>query len=356
MAKLILHIGPAKCGSTSIQQFFRNQPDPCRQQLRFVLMDPAEIAELNKPVADEASLVGCRDLLLGNRQGVEALVVSHEYLFQCPLAVRRICETGQSVFSEIMIIGYCRRQGDFLVSAYSQWLFRAPRRIQEVNAVLHEHGLDATFFSGLERQLIASIMNEFYSARQLSEYAILDWSASYQNLAEQVEPLGSTINCGVLPGRNGAISLVEDFCARAGLELHRQLLTVAGEIANMSYHPDIIEAINCAVVRQRTVPGPHESNDRLEELSSLLEADDVRNTAFIGRLKAYVDSYFHEANLRLCTRFGLNPDYFAAQNGLSKVEIIDCIRREQDRRRQDPLALLEKYKMIAARMVELCCR
>lgn len=356
MANLILHVGPAKCGSTTIQQFFLNQKDPCRQKLHFLLLNPVQISELNAPEVSEHTLAGWSKLLEDSRKGAATVIASHEYLFQCPLAVQRICGLGRDRFSQVAIIGYCRRQGDFLVSAYSQWLFRAPRRIQEVIDVLREHDFVPDYFSGLERQLIASIMNDFHSARQLSEYSILNWYRAYRTISDQVETLGAAVHCATMPGRNDSVSLVENFCRRAGLDLRWEMAEAGQRIANVSYHPDIIEAINCAVTRRGKVPGPHESNERLEELSLLLESDPRSNSAFIDRLKGYVDAFFLEENLQLCNRYALDPGYFRAPDVCSKMEIIEAIRLEQESRKGNPAELLERYRQIAGKMIELSFR
>jgi hypothetical protein len=163
MARLILHIGPAKCGSTSIQQFFTAQKKPCTENTHCILLNPLEISELDCERPSKSILATFTQLLLSGLNGCDVLILSHEYLFQSQYAIKHICSLAKNLVTKTYIIGYSRRQSEFLRSAYSQWSFRSPDLVKGAIEVFDELGLDPVLFSGLERQLIAAIVNDFYN-------------------------------------------------------------------------------------------------------------------------------------------------------------------------------------------------
>src|SRR6476646_7472146 len=124
MKKLILHVGPPKCGSSTIQHFFSNQPKPCAEKIRFQILQPRLINDLNQASPSADSWRHLDDIFSASMSEEEILILSHEFLFQCPSAVIRIATVGRVHSFETRIVGFCRRQSDYLVSAYSQWFFR----------------------------------------------------------------------------------------------------------------------------------------------------------------------------------------------------------------------------------------
>src|SRR5690606_3335435 len=140
MKKIILHVGPGKCGSSSIQSFFLTNKKPCKEKVSFILM---KIRDINKLNVEQLS---------------EDLIVYYEYLFQCPLAVKQLCLLCTKLSIETSIIGYSRRQSDFLISAYAQWMFRSTDVIEEVNKTLLKNSIKPVLFEGLEKTIIAAII------------------------------------------------------------------------------------------------------------------------------------------------------------------------------------------------------
>lgn len=355
MARLILHVGPGKCGSSSIQSFFATQPNPCLQRSLYRPLRPRLISQLNREPASEEARMEIRDQLERDLADCEALLLSHEFCFQAPVAVRAICQVAERRSDGITIIGYCRRQSAFLVSAYSQWLFRSPKRIGEVNGVVAGLGLDPLLFTGLERQLIASIADDFRSARQLSGYRMLDWSHAYSTLIRLTREHGAVVRCGTLPSRESDTSLIEDFCAKAGLTLRPGLAEAARLVANRRYDHALVEAINVAASLGLTVMGPHEDNDILDTLTSLLTPTSAVSE-FVSELQVYVDAYFWESNQSLCEQHGLEKEYFRPAGQPSKAGILDRIHREAEARTRQPASVTEHHRLLTARMVQLCIR
>jgi hypothetical protein len=352
--ELVLHVGPAKCGSSSIQNFFANEKEPCVQKTRFILLNPFEISDLNCEQPSESLLEAFAERLSKNITEYDSLILSHEFLFQNPYTIKNICCLAEKLTLKVSIIGYCRRQSDFMVSAYSQWLFRSPERISETTKTLKAFGLDPLLFTGLESFVIASVINDFYSARQLSEYSILDWHKSYKKISHLIPGPGPVIKCGVLPGENSEVPLIQDFCAKAGLTLHSRTKKALQNISNKSFDQDVVEAINKAVTYGITIAGPHDNNAVIERLSSKMSPADKKPSAFLSDLKSYTDTCYLESNQKLCRQYGLDPAYFEPSKRVSRQEILDSIIHEAYQRSLNTSAVIETYRILSAKMVELC--
>jgi hypothetical protein len=355
MTSLILHVGPAKCGSKSIQHFFATHKKPCFQNTRFAVLNPGEIAELNCPEPGTSISTVFSQLLSDNLVGCDVLILSHEYLFQCPYAIKHICLLAKNMVTTISIIGYSRRQSDFLISEYSQWGFRSPDRIEEASDALDKLGLDPVLFSGLERQLICAIVNDFYTPA-LAPYSILDWYKSYRDVLQLVNEAGAVIKCGILPSTGSDNILIQDFCEKAGLTLYDYLKDASHPIVNIRFNQDIIEAVNNAVALGLDMPGIHESNEALELLSAKMAQMKSNSSEFLSDLKSYVDAYFAGSNRQFCREYGLNEAYFAASMEFSKQEVLDIIVREGQQRALNKSNVISNYRMLGARMVELCLK
>lgn len=353
MKKLIIHLGPGKCGSSSIQSFFMSHKRPCVEKLNFTQLEPVIIDELNQEIVDVETITNFSKFLKKNLRSCKTLILSHEYLFSCPDSIKNICNISEGLVSDITIIGYSRRQSGFVVSLYSQWLFRSPERASEAKAVLEDIGLDPLYFSGLERQLIASISNDFYSARQLSGTSILDWNNSYGGLEKIISPSEATIKCGVLPKKHSSRNLIEDFCDKAGLTMRDRIKNTSNIAENTKFNNDLIESLYNAMELGFEVPGPHDDNEYLSEISKNMNSLKKSDDPFIIKLKEYIDSYYFRSNIEFCERYGLDKDYFETSIVHSKNEILKIIKEEQQKRTSDN-SVADHYKKLSAIMAETC--
>lgn len=354
MTELILHVGPGKCGSSSIQTFFKTEEAPCVQKTHYELLNPLKISHLNCEHPDASLLDSFTETISNNINGCDTLILSHEFLFQNPYSIKNICSLAKNLNIKVSIIGYSRRQSDFMISAYSQWFFRSPARTNEITTTVKDCGLDPLLFTGLENQIIASIINDFYSARQLSEYSILDWYKSYNNVLQLVQDLDAVIKCGVLPGKNSDTSLLQDFCFKSGLTLNSKSKNATQKIANKSFNKDIVEAVNNAVSCGIYAAGPHDDNETIKLLSSKMDSAVKKASNFLLNLKSYIDDYYWESNQKLCKQYELDESYFEPPKSLGKKEIIDIIFHEEHQRSLNKSAIIENYRMLSAKMVALC--
>ena len=352
MKALIIHLGPGKCGSSSIQHFFSTCTDPCLERTGFLHFKPALIQAVDGEQAKDSAQREMAHLLEKGFGGCEKLIVSHEMLFKLPGVVRTIVDLAAEYTSDIRCVGFCRRQSNFIVSAYSQWFFRSVERVREIDRAVCDAGWQAPLFSGLERQFMASVINDFHSARQLSGDSILDWEKSYRTLSQTLEGTGASVHCGTLPDSGAETSLIEAFCRLSGLTLNAGRLE--GKPRNTRYDPDLVEGINAAVSLGIPMPGPHENNAWLGRVSRSAESCKASDsTEFFLALKSYTDSYFHASNEKLCQKFGLNGDYFKPREVYDKPEIIGLIQAENEKRVANGADILKACRWRLARITAM---
>lgn len=330
MTRIILHIGPGKCGSSSIQSALTAEGSAYARQTAILpqpLIRQIDTPDLEPALEDQVGAL-VRDVMAGSGLAI----LSHEVLFNRVDALANLARVSTALADEVRIVGYSRRQSDFLGSAYGQWHFRSPERTREVGEALTSAGLDPLLFSGLERFHIAAVLTEMATARQLNGAAILHWGPRYEGLARRAADLGASVSVGHIPGPAHPFPLVDDFYRRAGLEP-----TPAGEggerIVNGRFDPGLIEAINLGVMDGVTLPGPHAHNDFLAAFPVDPVASDPEEAGFLDDLRAYVDTVFWPENQAFSRRFGLDEDYFRPRRLLSRPEI-DAIVGEQARARQ----------------------
>lgn len=353
MKKLILHVGPGKCGSSSIQHFFMNHKNPCVDQTKFILLNPNEISAIDQIDPSEDSINHFNKLLKNNTKQNNILILSHEYLFQCKYAIKNICSISMNIVSEILIIGYSRQQSDFIVSTYSQWEFRSSVMIEEIKDTMVKIGMEPMYFSGIERQLIALIVNEFNVSRQLSILWILNWKKSYEEIESLISPLGAKISCGILPDKHSSKNLIEDFCYKAGLIIKNKYKQSTGIKVNSRFNYDLIETINNATEFGLDVPTSHEDNQYIKKISQIMRPPSILNKEFLSILKQYIDSYFYTSNIEFCRKYGIKEDYFKTSKYIAKTDILKTIKDEEQRRISDD-STIRYYKKISAVMAETC--
>jgi len=354
MTDLIIHVGPAKCGSTSIQDFFLNHKNPCIQKVIFRIVDERKISALNRAEPTMSAQEYIIRIFKKKAGKCDVLILSNEFLFQCPHAIKSISGIAFDFVSRICIVGYSRRQSDFLISAYSQWLFRIPHKVKEALAVLDELNLDPFLFTGLERQLIEYVVNDFKNAESVFNYDIYNWYKSYQTISDLINHPDATIKCGILPRKGFDVSLIEDFCRKSNLELHKKAEKKGDKIANVRFNDDLIEAVNAALAFGIEMPGPHECNDEIERISAKMNTDRTKDSKFLSKLKAYIDACFSESNQKLCRTFSLREDYFRPNERVDKPGILDAIHHEAEHRSTNRSSVTNRYRKLSGIMAKTC--
>ncbi|MEN8250742.1 MAG: hypothetical protein ABFS32_17545, partial [Bacteroidota bacterium] len=160
MSKLIFHIGPPKCGSSSIQAFFMEK-SPCKEKVKFIYLNSSIIGHFNKGNLNPENDTKFNHFIKKLEKALnryDAVILSNEFFFECHTSIRNISKFSSS--KTIKIVGYSRKQSDFLLSSFSQWEFRELRTKDSILMVLKQHGINAAIFWGAEAFLIAAILSD----------------------------------------------------------------------------------------------------------------------------------------------------------------------------------------------------
>ena len=352
MAKtLIVHVGPGKCGSTSIQTELARRGSLFDG--RSIELTKAMIRQFDSdesiPAAPPQLLESASALLADG----EVAILSYEVLFQRRQALRNFVRFLRPLVDEVIVVGYSRRQSGFIQSAYSQWMFRSPGRSAEVRGILQAAGLEPSHFTGLEAHFVAAMKTDMASARQLADNVILDWHAGYQDIARLLAPFEAKISAGFIPREGYEFSLLADFYRRCG-HASAPLPAMAETVINTQYDADLIEAVHLAIRLGLPVPGPHEHNAFFERgvdippLSQRPEGDEL-----LDMLRDYADTRYWEANRAFCREHGLSEEYFEPRRIVSLEDAEDAVAREAARRRADPDLVSRRNAAIAGRLASI---
>ena len=355
MKKVILHVGPAKCGSSSIQFFFETNRKACKERVKFMMLGHNIIDKLNTEYASEQVLKDIRRLINKNFKSCEVLILSHEYLFQCPIAIKQLCAISSNLSYETLIVGYSRRQSDFLVSSYSQWMFRSKKSVEETQDILIANKINYILFNGLEQQFIAAVINDFNIAKQLFKINILNWYDSYKHIDSLVSDYNVKIKCNTLSRVNESTNLIEDFCVQSELTIKSNILKKTAIRKNTKFNSYFVEALNNAIIFDITIPNMHDDNELLIKISQLMREEESNNDEFINYLKDYTDEYFFYANKKLCDEYNIDLSYFSCVRKIEKSQVLEIIRQEQEKRKENPITI-EYYRKLSAIMAETCLK
>ena len=359
MRKLIIHVGPGKCGSSSIQEHFKsNERDYSLQSTSFLHLNANWIGKVHKsnnfpeerPETNRVKNSAARH---------QTLILSHEYLFQKPRAVSTICKKLEQYFQEIIIIGYSRRQSEHIKSSFNQWIFRSKERLLESYNCLKKHGINPTLFTSLERYLIAGALTDFRSTRQLSGDLILNWHKRYSRLDELTKNTNTTVKCGVIPIPQTAKSnsLIKDFHLKAGLQLINSRKHQQETQANPQFNQTLVEAVsNFQLLNETKLVEPHKKNKELAAISQALTANSKNKTTFEMQLESYIDSFFWNSNIKFCDKYDLPTESFEPKEILTQSTIRYLVENEQIERQHNPEILIETYQAMNAELAQACMK
>jgi hypothetical protein len=137
--RLVVHIGAAKCGSTSIQTFLAANLAVLREQS--ILVPDPEMGTSGDVTGDQVSLFGrlwendAAEKEVGQRLSklsrhmaankIETAVISAENLIGSVLYAKTFASARQ-LFDSIKIVAYVRRQDDYILSSWRQWWMKWP--------------------------------------------------------------------------------------------------------------------------------------------------------------------------------------------------------------------------------------
>jgi hypothetical protein len=328
LPRIVLHIGPEKCGSTSIQHAIRQETDACHG----LILDPYELIGLDTDAPSRTVIQSIKTQMERLLTSVpsKTLIVSHEMLFKSRNMLTGIAQLARSLSDEVVAVAYVRRQSDFIVSGYGQWHFRSPTRIDDARAILMKHGLDPVLFWGVERHLIAGLLEGWKIARQPSGHLYLDWYDSVASRQAALDKAGVHLSVGLLPRPGFDRPLITDFERRA--RLPSGVFNGDDVPRNTSYPAGLIEATLNAIEAGEDMPGPHDANNFFA--GSVEQAwDSPPSERFVAVLKAAIDTEFANKNNMFTRDHDLPAAYFEPEETVSLAMLKDHLSTEADRRR-----------------------
>lgn len=343
MKTLIIHIGAPKCGSSSIQDFFRDNKNCCTQNIKFVKLTLEEVNELNKE--GKVKSESFTEIFSNYLNSCDTLILSQESLFDQKNAIKNICSYLSSKVSEIIIIGYCRNQSNFLISLYNQIGFRWPTFASIGNEVILEEGITPIHFSGVEKFMITLIINDF------NLVPIMNWNDSFKEIEQIVSAYKTKIKVGTLPKHNFSENLIEDFCNKAKLVIKDEFKELTKKRTNLTFNSNLTEAIFNGVEHKFNMPDPKSENDIIHNISKKIRSDKNFNDEFHLALMQYIDSYFMKNNKEFCARYSINQNYFEASNINSKEVILEIVRNEELTRKKNN-TMLKRQKELTGILAE----
>ena len=315
MLRTLLHLGPGKCGSTTITTHLRHLGDVQPHLLTFLALSGREVQELEDGVPATCAAIAAR---IGAVPANRVLMISHEVLFKKHAALRWLARAAVKRGGDVCGLAYLRPQSEFLRSSFGQWLFRMPDRLAETALVLKDHGIDPALFTGVERHLTAVALGHPEVGRQPGGQSYFDWAESIPRVAAVLRDEGARLVVSAVPKRDAQRTLIADMMDITGLP--GPTAPQSGRaLVNPSFSPQVIEAVCRAIEFGLSVPGRHDGNQWLVQAAPLLEAMPLPPTMFLNQLQIHLDAIYAERNARLAAEYGIDPDYFAAPKPCSDL-------------------------------------
>lgn len=330
MKRIIIHVGPEKCGSTTIQKGILSAVDCPNGRLIGETLPPAVIRALNVP-SPTPKAIGDMDLIISqlSRKKCDVVVLSHEMLFRTTRGLCEIANIALRYVDDIRVIGYSRRQSDFLVSAFGQWLFRDPKHLSSIRSGLENKGLDPDLFWSVERFLIQFAFGLIEQGPLLPMYRFIDWSRSVPERADLLSAIGVSVSIGHLPTQAHPFDLFSDFLTRAGLEPPKQL--PKSGIKNPAFPAGLIEGI-VAQIESGALDATYTQHNEFFETAAQLSSIPSPDAPLLQILKGYIDTALFDRNKTFSERTGIDPAYFAPSITVSTEELMERLRAEVAKR------------------------
>jgi hypothetical protein len=353
MSRIVLHVGPEKCGSSSIQSAVMSGSGELNNLVYAMMLTPEHVLKLDSPHPAPEVIAHFHSLIKNARAAhpEKTLVLSHEMMFKMVNVLVNLSKIAREHADEVIVIAYIRRQSDFLVSSFGQWLFRSPERIAETAEILRAHKINPFLFWGVERHLIAAVLEGWHIGRQLSGHLYLDWSESIPERVAALAHIDVPVSIGLLPRTGFNIPLISDFLTRASLD-PKAGVTVEN-IRNPSYHPSMIEGVLNAIEAGHSMPGPHEGNRFFNHYLTLENQKLKAETQIISLLKAHMDTIFEQKNARVATDFNLPSEYFMPKERIDSNTIREEILREATTRAAVPKELRDRDRQSRAALAQM---
>jgi len=353
--KIILHVGPEKCGSTSIQKAIISGTDSLGSEISGVLINPRLASNLNVDNPSNATIKEIRSIISKKIKSTSSkkLMLSHESFFKMPLSIANLTKIAAEYCDEVVVILYIRNQADFIESSFGQWIFRSKDRLLENNRILNRHNIDSAFFSGTERHLIAAIFSNWRSSRLLSGHMYINWIDSISRIEDALLETKTVLKVGMLPTSTFSFSLISDFLIKSGVSTEYYKET--GEVLNNSFHPAMIEATVNAIELGYKMPGPHDNKFYIN-----YNGTDIQRLSskppLINELKKIINGKFYNQNNAVAKKFDIPKEYFIEHPDENREAILEKILIEQNKRSKIGSHFFERETQSKAALIQLALK
>lgn len=336
MSRLVIHIGPPKCGSSTIQNFCLKKPFKGKVAYRFIPPD-LYLAEI-----ESARFEHFIRKLKSDLKRNDAVIISHESLFMQRVFLKTVCERVTP--GQVSIIGYARKPSSFLVSSYNQWFFRDIKAQQKHSETLEKYLVNPIFFSGLEIYLMGLIFSDFKPSGN-NTYPLYNWNYNYQALRNEL-PADSQFLVNSLPSSSYSYNLIDDFCEKAGLVVKSRKRNKARKRVNTRFDALLVESISNSLYSNAEIVPVHSENKYLIRFSQQLGNRKEPASRFVNDLCACIDSVFLPDNKTFCSVYSLPLSEFEPRKLISKEQLTDIIKKEFEHRKTHPEEFILHYRKI----------
>jgi len=343
--ELILHVGAAKCGSTTIQTLLKKasskKANTCfhYQKLNTQLINGLR---LSKPEA----LRTCQGHL-NTIQNKQKLVISHEYLQEQYKALANIIQLAKEFdYKFIQIIGYTRRQDSWRRANFNQWSFRNKYSLIQAKTLLSKLGCDWRLFSAYERWLLLGFFEQ-EGPNWALHYQHYKSCLSQQDIAHNV--VSRPIPCQ----KEKPSKLLHHFNKHCNTNIKAKLINACTAIKNPSFSEYLTETIADSILLTPSSLSqpitPHKNNKDLAEISHNLDKQlPAFNMEFLETLEKNYLSIFSDSNKRYCDEFNLcfdthfkpNPAHFNMNSETMKTYV-----RSENKRRLNHIETILQFKI-----------
>ena len=274
------------------------------------------------------------------------MVLSHEVLAQCPVAIKEICRAADALDIRTRVVGMFRPQFSHMKAIYGQWLFRAPSRLKEIRKTLLDYAISPEWFGQYEKFFIACIITDYETASMLHKGHILKFKENFALLKELLSPFSTEVVCGYLPRTGGRHELVHQFCKLARLEDTTFPEERAKKNENTSFHPLLIEAVSYSIERNflTSLSNPHINNREFAQVSSIIEREIPvwgYNSDIEAAAQDYTADFFETSNCSFFRDYGISEkvlplSHLNKQGELTKDTFLTLVRSVQEKRKANP--------------------
>jgi hypothetical protein len=356
MARIVIHVGPGKCGSTSIQSELRMRQKDFGASISFLMLTPTMIRNLDTKNPDEEHIKNFEHIISEILKKADILIISNEFLFLARNALYLICKISQKFVTNIKILGYSRRQSDFVQSSYYQWQFRITERSKASCQTLISMGLDPMLFSGLERHLIALIEESDKVRLNQSRALIPNWHNGYRDIEARLSKLDVEVEviAGHIPTSDFNFSLLRDFYNKCGISVDRDWDIDTKRNANPQFDKNLIEAFATATMLGLIQIDRHHHNDYFQKMSFFAaESQKIHENTFLSDLKSYLDTICLLDNKKFAQKFDIPIECFSPMKNFLKSDVILLCENESKFRIENPKLVFERFSESAAVMAKI---